>query len=151
MLATGSDPDVASRQVRGPRWQAGVRPGSDTFRAELETLDLARRRFRKLSEELDPPRPLVLGQTLAHELLQILRELRGSAHPLAQHDERHRFYERVVICAADDAALEHRRMRDERVLHLDRTDPQAAHLQHVVAAARVPEIALGVLRVLVAR
>ena len=40
-------------------------------------------------------------------------------------------------------------MLDERRLDLDRRDPDAAHLQHVVAAAVVPEVAVRVLVVLV--
>ena len=56
----------------------------------------------------------------------------------------------VVILAADDAALEHRVVRDQRVLDFDRADPQAADLEHVVGAPGVPVEPVGVLRVLVA-
>src|SRR5262245_1158914 len=143
-------------------WHPGVRPGSDptptllrpgpdpgqaprasgTARAELEPLNLAGCRFRQLREELDPARTLVFGQPLADELLQFIRKLGRAGHAIAQHDERHRLDQRVVILPADDTAFEDGGMRDERVLDLDWTHPQTADLQHVVGTTRVPKVAL---------
>src|SRR5262245_3554864 len=148
----GSDPTPTPLRPHSDPCLTRVRPlaGSGTSRAELEPLNLAGCCFRQLSEELDPARTLVFRQTLADELLQLLRQLGRAGHPLAEHDEGHRLDERVVILPADDAAFEDGGMRDERVLDLDRTHPQTTHLQHVVGTARVPEVALLVLGVLVA-
>src|SRR5258708_11275111 len=134
VLATGSDPDVSWSLVR---W--GQTPQS-------VSLNLSGRGLRKLRQELHPPRPLVLGQTLAHELLQLLRQLRRALDPFAEHDERHRLDERVAVLAADHTAFQHGRMRHQRLLDFYGTDPQAADFQQIVAAAGVSEIPVGVLR-----
>src|SRR6478672_1593893 len=118
--------------------------------AELEALDLAGRGLWQRLDEPDPSRPLVLRQPLAHELLQGLRQNRRARAPFAQHDKRDRLRQSIAILVADNAALEHRLVRGQRVLDLYWTHPQTADLEHVVRPARVPEVTVGVLRVLVA-
>jgi len=44
--------------------------------AELEPLNFARRRFGKLGQERNPPRPLVFRQPLTDELFELFREFR---------------------------------------------------------------------------
>ena len=61
-----------------------------------------------------------------------------------------RLHQAVAVLPADHGGLQHGRVLDERALDLDRRDPDAADLQHVVGAAGVPEVAVGVLVVLVA-
>src|SRR3989454_11998107 len=65
--------------------------------------------------------------------------------------ERLRLDEPVGVLLADHRGLEHDRMAHERRLDLDRRDPDPADFQHVVRAAAVPEVAVLVLVVLVAR
>src|SRR5216684_2887909 len=67
-----------------------------------------------------------------------------------QHHVRQWFGKSVLVLFADHARLEHRRMLDQRVFDFDRTDPDAANLEHVVAAAGVPQKAVLVFGVLVA-
>src|SRR5947207_13973111 len=119
-------------------------------RPQAEPLDLPGRRLRQLLEKLNPPRPLVLGQPFANELLELDSEFRRRDGPRTDDNERQRLDQSVVILLSDDAAFKNGRMGDERVFDFDRTDPQPAHLQHVVRAARIPEKPLFVLRVLVA-
>ena len=46
----------------------------------------------------------------------------------------------------DHGSLEHGGMADQAVLNLDRRAPDAAHLQHVVAAAVIDEVTVVVLK-----
>src|SRR6185436_20601960 len=50
------------------------------------------------------------------------------------------------IRLADDGRFEHRRMFDERALHLERTNPVAGTLDHVIGAADEPVITIRVAR-----
>src|SRR5262245_27963778 len=126
-----------------------ARSGSE--RSQPEALQLSRRRSRQLRQELDPPRALVLGQRLPHELLQFGGERRRALDAAAEHDEGHGLGERVAVLAADHGALVYGGMREQRVLDLDRADPLSADLEHVVAAAAVPVETVGILAVAVAR
>src|SRR5436190_11737380 len=74
--------------------------------AQPEPLDLSGRGLRQLRQELDPPRPLVLGQPLAHELLERVAELGRARDTLTQDNEGHRLDEAIVILVPDDAAFE---------------------------------------------
>src|SRR4029453_1107141 len=71
---------------------------------QLESLNLSRRRFWQFRKELNPPRPLVFRQPLAHELLELLRQLRRAGGAVAQHDERHRLGWAALIPLAPHAA-----------------------------------------------
>src|SRR5207245_8854312 len=62
----------------------------------------------------------------------------------------HRLFQVVGISPTDDARLLHGRVFDQSVLDLHRTDPDAAHLKHVVGTSRIPVVAVGVARELVA-
>src|SRR6185312_10486899 len=50
----------------------------------------------------------------------------------------------VAVLVADDGGFEHRWVGDQRLLDLERRDPDAADLEHVVAAPAIAVIALGV-------
>src|SRR5687768_16814215 len=54
--------------------------------AQFEALQFPGRGLRQVSHELDPARPLVVGQLAAHELLQRFRQLRRAGHAGLQHD-----------------------------------------------------------------
>src|SRR5664279_1970541 len=111
-------------EAPGSRWRGNCSAKASAERvAQAKSLDLAGRRLRQLRQELDPARTLVLGESLAHVLLQLATELRRTADAGTDDDERHRLDEPVVIFAPDDAALHHRRVRDERVLDLHGAHP----------------------------
>src|SRR5207249_162480 len=66
-------------------------------------------------------------------------------------DERERLYELVTTRRSHDSGLHHRGMLGERTFDLGRRHPHAARFDHVVAAAGVPEAAVGIAPVLVTR
>ena len=53
-----------------------------------------------------------------------------------QHDEGLRLDQLVLVLLADHRRFEHRLVRHQRGLDLERRDPDAAHLEHVVGTAR---------------
>src|SRR3989440_12019625 len=137
----------ARATARPPASRANAR----TSGAQLETLDLAGRRLRQLADELDPARIFIGRDLVLDEGLQLVGEAGAAARGLLEHDERLGLHEPIGVLVDDDGRLEHGRVPDQRVLDLHRRYPDAADLQHVVGAARVPEVAVGILPVLVAR
>ena len=115
--------------------------------AQAKALDLAGRRLRQLVDELDRARVLVGRELLLDEGLELV-----FAHRCArlEHDEGLGLGQALAVLGADHRALEHRRVLHQRRLDLERRDPDAAHLEHVVAAAGVGVVAVGVAHVLVA-
>src|SRR5207248_6592178 len=67
-----------------------------------------------------------------------------------EDDVGHRFFQVVGIAPPDDARLLHRGVFDQRVLDLHRAYPDATHFQHVIRAAGVPVVAIGISGELVA-
>ena len=68
-----------------------------------------------------------------------------------QNDVGHRLFQPIGILASDDACFLHRGMFHQRVLDFDRTHPDPTNFQHVVRAAGIPVVALGIAVELVAR
>ena len=62
--------------------------------------------------------------------------------PLAEHDEGLDDLTAIRVGHADDGALGHRRMLEERALDLERPDAVGGGEDHVVRAADEPEVAL---------
>src|SRR5215510_1671914 len=157
-----------SRREAGPLWRESGATGDraeDRSRAspargrtpsarpsgpELEPLDLAGRGLGQLGDEVDPAGVLVGSDLVLDEGLELVGELVAAARGLLEDDEGLRLDQPIAVLTADHRRLQHRRVAHQRRLDLDRRDPDTADLQHVVRAAAVPEVALGVLVVLVA-
>src|SRR6266542_2398445 len=137
------------KDASGSRRRSGW--GTALRLSQLEALDLARCRLRERRDEFDPAWVLVGGELVLDEALEFVLQARRCRVAILEHDEGLGLDEPVRVLVADHGGLEDRRMAHEGVLHLDRRDPDAPHLQHVVGAAAVPEVAVVVLVVLVAR
>ena len=140
---------MALGQVPIDRWNSRL-SGRARELAKLEALNLPGRRLRQFGQERDPARPLEVGETAAHELIERRRPFRSDLDTGPQDDEGRRLHERVAILAADHAAFEDVGMRKHCVLHFHRADTLPADLQKVVGETREPVVTVGVLRVLVA-
>src|SRR5438067_2098430 len=115
--------------------------------AQLETLDLARGGLRQLVDELDRAWILVRCEAVLDERFELLI---GRARALLDDDERLGLGKPILVSDADHRRFEHGRMLHERRFHLERADPDARDLQHVVAAAGVRIRTIGIANVLVA-
>jgi len=73
-------------------------------------------------------------------VLQLLLEPRRRRVAVLEDDERLRLDEPVRVLVPDDGGFEHGLVADPRVLDLDRRDPDAADLEHVVGPAAVQEV-----------
>ena len=96
----------------------------------------------------DLPRVLVWFQALRHERLQLFREAVGVG--LGDH-ESVGLGEALLIHDADDGHLPNRFVLQQAVLHLLRREPLATDLQHVIAPARIGEVAVRITAQHVAR
>ena len=119
-------------------------------RAQLEALDFAGGGLRQLRHELDPARIFVRRELVFHVLLQRRGEIGVCATVGSQHDISLGLDQPVLVGLPDHRGFEHRRVGSKRRLDFERRDPDAADLEHVVAAAAVGEIAVVALDVLVA-
>src|SRR6266487_5037145 len=113
-----------------------------TLRTQLEPLNLPSSCLRQFGDELDPTRAFVGGHVLPAVFDQLARQFVRWRVAFLQAHKRLGFDQIRVVGLADDGALQHRRVADQRALDLDRRDPDAADLQHVVRAARVPVVAI---------
>src|SRR5215211_7844497 len=106
--------DVAHRAVTGG---ADVLPSlsADTL-AEQELLELPGGRLRQLHHHLDPLGNLEAREMLAGEAAQLALV---ESLAIARDYERHGHLSPPLVGRADDGDLGHRRMRAERLLHLD--------------------------------
>src|SRR6516225_674216 len=109
--------------------------------AQLEALNLARRGLWQLGAQIDPARVFPGAGVLLDVRLQILEQ--GSIGVVAglQDDERARLEEPVGVLFANYGRLEHCGVGDEHTLDLERRDPDARYLEHVVGTAAVVVIA----------
>src|SRR3981081_1652951 len=104
--------------------------------AQLVPLDLASHGFRQLGYELDQVRVLKTLEPRLAVLLELRHQLVARHGVLRDHeglDARE-----AIDSHAENGALRDRGVLDERCLDLDRRDPQAADLDHVVGPALVP-------------
>src|SRR5215213_3228500 len=118
---------------------------------ERSPVDLAAVVFRQRLSELDPPRILVRGEPSFDEILQRAFQLSVRRIAFRDDDEGFRLYQSLLIAPADDGALAHGFALEQAVFDLGGRDVNAAHLQHLVRAATVPEVAVFVHAELVAR
>src|SRR5579875_279545 len=118
--------------------------------AQLDAANLSGCRLGQIADEFNPPWILVMRETRFHVLLQDLAETVARRHVGFEHDEGLGFDEPRFVFHADDSRLQNAVMRDERRFDLAGRHPHAAHLQHVVAAPAMHEIAVAVLVELVA-
>src|SRR5205823_7437613 len=147
----GSAATGARAGRRGPAFRArGRTRAPDRSGPELEALDLAGRRLGQLADELDPARVLVGRDLVLHERLELAGQRVPGLPRLLEDDEGLGLDEPVGVLLADHRRFEHRGVAHERGLHLDRRDPDAPDLQHVVGATAEPEVTVLVLEVLVA-
>src|ERR1019366_4893741 len=131
-------------------WALGRRlrsPARPLAIAQAKALDLSGRRLRQLVDELERTRVLVGCEALLDEGLQLGV---ASRLPGLDDDEGLGLDESVPVLDADHRRLEHRRVLHQRRLDLEGRDPDAAHLEHVVAAPGIGVVAVGVARILVA-
>lgn len=81
------------------------------------------------------------GHALA-VLLQLADERVGGVHPRPQHDERLHDQPAILVRLADDRALGHAGVLEQRALDLERPDPVGGGIDDVVGAPGEPEIAV---------
>src|SRR5438445_7250351 len=117
---------------------------------QLEALNLAGRGARQVSPDVDPARIFPRAGALLHMRAQRFEQPLVGAVAVLEHNEGFRFDQPVAVLLADDGGLEHRLMRDERRLDLERGHPHAVDLEHVVGAPAVIIVAISVAQVFVA-
>src|SRR5437016_5751083 len=105
--------------------------------AQLVALDLAGHGLREVGNELDQVWVLEALEARLAVLLQ-LGHKRISRDRVALGDDEGLDLCETIHRHANHRALGHRRVLEQRRLDLDRRDPQAADLDHVVGAALVP-------------
>src|SRR6266436_1034981 len=118
---------------------------------QFESLNFSGGRLRQLVEEHDPARVLVRRQALFHERLELGLERRARRVAPREHDERERLHQLVSVFRTHHARFHDGRMLGERAFDLRRRHPHAARFDHVVGPTSVPEVAIRVPGVLVAR
>src|SRR3954452_17197750 len=99
--------------------------------AQCGLAELADGRLRDLRQELEPFGQPPLREVRLEELTQFVR---GRRRALTQHDARERALGPLLVRDRDHGGLGDRGMRHQRVLELDRRDPLAARLDHVLRA-----------------
>src|SRR5215471_2185627 len=117
---------------------------------QLEALDLAGRGARQVGPDVDPARIFPGAGALLHMRAQRFEQPLVGAVTVLEHDEGFRLDQSVAVLLADDGGLEHRLMRNEGRLDLERRYPHAVDLEHVVGAPAVVIVAVGVAQILVA-
>src|SRR5215211_4804818 len=99
--------------------------------AQCGLAELADGRLRDLRQELEPIGEPPLREVRSEELAQLVR---GRRRAVAQHHARERALCPLLVGDRDHGRLRDRRVRHDRVLELDRRDPLAARLDHVLRA-----------------
>jgi hypothetical protein len=120
--------------------------------AQPVALNLAGRRPGQVLDELDHVRVLVPAQVVLAPLAQLVRQcisVRTRWEPgRADHERLDTTH--ILEQDPDHGGFGDRRMLHEAPLDVGRRDPQPADLDHVVRAALIDEVAVGVERVAVA-
>src|SRR5437868_7306272 len=90
----------------------------------------------------------IVGYPPFRGLVTVEIEQRFARHrrALFAYDQQERAFAPFRLTHADDRRLRHRRMTDRDVLELDRSDPFAPRLDHVLAAIRDLQIAVCIER-----
>src|SRR5215472_1986525 len=140
----GPSPLAGESRVDGPG--SGRDPLAS---AQLEALDLARRRLRQVRHEVEVARALEVRQRGADVVAQLHLQLRAGRPAGLQDHVRLRADEALLVHHRHHRTLQHRVVRVDHRLDLGRADPDATHLEHVVAAALVAVIAVRIAQVLV--
>src|SRR5262249_839668 len=114
---------------------------------QSKSLNLAGRRFRQTIDELYPTRIFPHPDALLHVFLQFIAQGGLIDGGRLQNDKGARLGQPVPILLPDTRGLKHGGMRDQRLLDLERRNPDAANLQHLITTAVKAVIAIGVARV----
>src|SRR5262249_48493124 len=117
---------------------------------QLETLNLAGRGARQVAPDVDPARIFPRAGALLDMRAQRFEQPLVGAVTVLEHDEGFRLDQSVAVLLADEGGLEHRLMRNEGRLDLERRYPHAVDLEHVVGAPAVVIVAVGVAQIIVA-
>src|SRR5581483_3228895 len=121
------------------------------FGAQLESLNLAGRRPWQVGANVDPAWILPRSGAFPNMLLEIFEQPFVCRKAALKDDERFRLYQPVDIFLADDGGFEHRLVRGQCGLDVERRYPHAADLEHVVCTAAVVQVTLLVAKILVSR
>src|SRR5919199_4790694 len=108
--------------------------------AELVLLDLARRRLRKLVDELHGPRGLVVGDLAADVLDQLVLAQVVSG---PEHHEGLRTLAPMVVRHAHDGGLDHRVVGEDRLLDLHGRDVLPTGDDDVLGPVAKLDVAVG--------
>ena len=119
--------------------------------AKLVALDFARRRLGEVGDEFDPPRMLIFRCSILDEFLQLVGELGRRVVTALEDDKGERLGQALCVLDPGHATLEDSGVLLKDDLHLRWPYRHPAHLDHVVGATRVPEVAVLVQLVLVVR
>src|SRR5918994_3058046 len=112
--------------------------------AELDSPNLAARRFREVGDELYAARVLVRGGVRLAVVLNVLRQGVGRLVVLAHDDVSLHHAAPVLVRRGYDGALDYRGVLDQNALHLERPDAVAGRENNVVRSAHEPEASVGV-------
>src|SRR5262245_25298686 len=112
-------------------------------RSQRPAVYLAVGRLRQLGGEPHRARVFVGRQPAAHVRLQLGLELGGWRIARSQDHVRPGQNEAVRLVRYD-RTFDNGRMLEEAGFDLERSDPDATHLEHVVDPSLVPEVAVGV-------
>src|SRR5438445_262429 len=146
LIASGTTSLPAPSQGKTAMWLGRGR----FLLVQLVALDLAGHGLGQVGHELDQVRVLEALEARLAVLLQ-LGDKRVAGDRVLLGDDECLDPREAVYRHADDRALGHSRVLQQRRLDLDRRDPPAADLDHVVGAAFVPVEAVAVDPVAVAR
>src|SRR5215831_6576051 len=92
---------------------------------QLEALDLTGRGARQVGSDVDPARIFPGAGALLHMRAQRFEQPLVGAVTVFEHDEGFRLDQSVAVLLADNGGLEHRFVRDESRLDLERGHPHA--------------------------
>src|SRR5262245_37715879 len=127
-----------------------LRRGLPILFPQLEALDLSGRGAWQGGAQLDPARKFPRSRLVLDVPLQCLEQAVVGLVAVPEHDKCLRLDEPIGIFLADNGSFQHRLVRNQRRLHVERRHPHAAHLEHVVGAPAVIVVALGIAAILVA-
>src|ERR1700704_524467 len=118
--------------------------------AQLVALEFPGSGARQVGPHVDPTWIFPQAGPLLHVHPQHFEQSVGGRIAVAQHDEGLGLDQAVSITLADDGGFEYRLVRGQGRLDFEWRDPHAAHLEHVVRAAAIMIITIGIAQILVA-